>query len=91
MDLGGFDATFDALQDDTKEETQPIVTKAWPLLDDWFIKASRSARWMDLLGDYAGSEHFVIHGQHSIFAVLVFKISSDRRRFIRRCPISDHS
>ena len=28
----------------------------------WYTKASRSARWMDLLGDYAGSEPFVIDG-----------------------------
>ena len=62
MDLEGFDTNF--LQDDINEEEQPTVIDAWPLLDDWFTKASRSARWMDLLGDYAGSEPFVIHGQH---------------------------
>ena len=28
----------------------------------WYIKASRTARWMDLLGDYAGSEPFIIDG-----------------------------
>jgi hypothetical protein len=36
------------------------------LLDDrWFLKATRSARWMDLLGDYAGTEPFVIDGRSS--------------------------
>lgn len=29
----------------------------------WFINASRSARWMDLLGDYAGGEPFIIDGR----------------------------
>jgi len=36
------------------------------LLDDyWFVKVTRSARWMDLLGDYAGTEPFVIDGRSS--------------------------
>ena len=29
----------------------------------WFISATRSARWMDLLGDYAGDEPFIIDGR----------------------------
>jgi len=29
----------------------------------WFINATRSARWMDLLGDYAGDEPFIIDGR----------------------------
>lgn len=29
----------------------------------WYYQASRSARWMDLLGDYAGIEPFVIDGK----------------------------
>jgi ATP-dependent RNA helicase DDX60 len=29
----------------------------------WFINATRSARWMDLLGDYAGGEPFIIDGK----------------------------
>lgn len=29
----------------------------------WFINATRSARWMDLLGDYAGGEPFIIDGR----------------------------
>jgi hypothetical protein len=29
----------------------------------WWVKASRSARWMDLIGDYAGTEPFVLDGE----------------------------
>lgn len=32
----------------------------------WFINATRSARWMDLLGDYAGGEPFIIDGRLSL-------------------------
>lgn len=28
----------------------------------WFTPATRRARWMDLLGDYAGTELFVVSG-----------------------------
>ena len=33
----------------------------------WFINATRSARWMDLLGDYAGDEPFIIDGRLSLY------------------------
>jgi hypothetical protein len=29
----------------------------------WYSRAGRSARWMDLLGDYCGNELFVIDGK----------------------------
>ena len=28
----------------------------------WYILANKRARWMDLIGDYAGSEPFIIDG-----------------------------
>jgi hypothetical protein len=28
----------------------------------WYVPKSKHARWMDLLGDYAGSELFVMDG-----------------------------
>lgn len=38
--------------------------EALDVLDQqWFINATRSARWMDLLGDYAGDEPFIIDGK----------------------------
>ena len=30
----------------------------------WFSARTRAARWMDLIGDYAGMERFVIDGEH---------------------------
>ncbi|RDB27046.1 hypothetical protein Hypma_005061 [Hypsizygus marmoreus] len=36
----------------------------------WFRPAARRARWMDLLGDYAGSELFVIDGESLLQIVL---------------------
>lgn len=38
--------------------------------EKWYIKASRAARWMDLLGDYAGSEPFIIDGESLLQIVL---------------------
>jgi len=29
---------------------------------EWYSAVSKRARWMDLLGDYAGSERFVVDG-----------------------------
>ena len=47
----------------TKKLTDTSPGPALVLLDDtWYIKASRRARRMDLIGDYAGSEMFVIDG-----------------------------
>jgi ATP-dependent RNA helicase DDX60 len=33
----------------------------------WVINATRSARWMDLLGDYAGDEPFIIDGRLELY------------------------
>lgn len=29
----------------------------------WYTEASRKARWMDLIGDYAGNERFILDGR----------------------------
>ncbi|KAJ3508807.1 hypothetical protein NLJ89_g5555 [Agrocybe chaxingu] len=45
--------------------------KVLNLLDDvWFTNATKVARWMDLLGDYAGVEPFVIDGE-ALFQVVL--------------------
>ncbi|KAJ6541715.1 hypothetical protein B0H19DRAFT_1239495 [Mycena capillaripes] len=36
----------------------------------WFTRATRRARWMDLLGDYAGAELFIISGESLLENVL---------------------
>lgn len=31
-------------------------------LNDWYTAIAKSARWMDIIGDYAGDELFIIDG-----------------------------
>jgi hypothetical protein len=62
MDLEGFD---DALGANLPADSAGDLSFAQALdsLDrSWYIKATRSARWMDLLGDYAGTEPFLLDG-----------------------------
>ena len=61
MDLEGFD---DAIGPNNNSLQNLSFLQVLDFIDnEWYIKASRSARWMDLLGDYAGSEPFVIDGK----------------------------
>ncbi|KAG1729573.1 hypothetical protein EDB19DRAFT_1938407 [Suillus lakei] len=47
------------------------ITEALNWIDStWYAPASRNARWMDLIGDYAGAEPFVIDG-HSLLQVVL--------------------
>lgn len=61
MDLEEFD-NIDEHRD------SPVPTSVSPenvleYIDDrWYTKTNRRGRWMDLLGDYAGSESFIIDG-----------------------------
>ena len=64
MDLEEFDGLDEMTRDPTWSKTTDldpgsIIEEAD---EKWYIKASRAARWMDLLGDYAGSEPFIIDG-----------------------------
>lgn len=45
----------------------------------WFINATRSARWMDLLGDYAGGEPFIIDGMLNLYVELLQNFYRDNR------------
>ena len=36
----------------------------------WYTRASQSARWMDIIGDYAGEELFLVNGDSLLNAVL---------------------
>ncbi|KAF8155693.1 hypothetical protein B0H34DRAFT_506081 [Crassisporium funariophilum] len=70
MDLDEFDTTAQSIP----ETLLPRInspSKALAFIDrHWFIQATRSARWMDLLGDYAGRELFVIDGE-AIFQIVL--------------------
>ncbi|KAG5652595.1 hypothetical protein H0H81_004426 [Sphagnurus paluster] len=70
MDLEKFDELDQDLWQATKS-TSFTPTEALEHLDrTWYISATRRARWMDLLGDYAGSESFVIDGESVLQNVL---------------------
>jgi len=65
MDLDGFEDNFQVPKTNAKAKGSTSNTFA-SILDhldqSWFMKATRSARWMDLVGDYAGIEPFVMDG-----------------------------
>lgn len=60
------DIEFDTLvEEDVRQDASTAITARSALAyfdDSWYIKASRRTRRMDLIGDYAGNEMFVIDG-----------------------------
>jgi len=75
MDLEEFDHPVDHPGSVNFSGDQAYI-KGLKLLDDrWFVKATRSARWMDLLGDYAGTEPFVIDGWPSLSLLFSLRLS----------------
>lgn len=64
MDLENFE-TSDIISNSTSDPHDKLTAaQAVENIDkNWYYQASRSARWMDLLGDYAGVELFVIDGE----------------------------
>jgi hypothetical protein len=67
MDLENFNAIDESLSPATSLSLDTLSAKgALERIDDnWYIAANRRARWMDLLGDYAGSEPFILEGTSS--------------------------
>ena len=53
-------------QDDARDEMGAV--KALKYIDDrWYKKiAGKKARWMDLIGDYAGNERFILDGKVTV-------------------------
>ena len=69
MDLDDFDAAIAKLHlNDEEELVAPpgqglSAQKAVQYIDtEWYSLVNRRARWMDLIGDYAGSERFILDG-----------------------------
>jgi hypothetical protein len=56
----------DSSQDKAHEETMNAV-EALKCIDDRWYKtiAGKKARWMDLIGDYAGNERFILDGSET--------------------------
>jgi hypothetical protein len=65
-----FDDTVGSSQDDPalahKEKMNAV--EALKCIDDrWYkIIAGKKARWMDLIGDYAGNERFILDGNKTL-------------------------
>ncbi|KAJ7917141.1 hypothetical protein B0H13DRAFT_2231514 [Mycena leptocephala] len=72
MDLENFD-DVDRLDHPLSVEQHNSISSHQALDEvdqQWFTSATRRARWMDLLGDYAGAELFIISGESLLERVL---------------------
>ena len=58
------DNTVDSSQDNPAHEEKLDAVEALKCIDDRWYKtiAGKKARWMDLIGDYAGNERFILDG-----------------------------
>jgi len=73
MDLEEFDAIDDNLNRLPESTSTFSAKSALDHLDkEWYSNASRRARWMDLLGDYAGEETFLIDGSFCMLWIFAF-------------------
>jgi hypothetical protein len=72
MDLEEFDKFDDEIEDRSSLEAQPVsaVRELQEVDALWYVDATRRSRWMDLLGDYAGSETFIIDGIASFLSAV---------------------
>ncbi|KAH9932994.1 P-loop containing nucleoside triphosphate hydrolase protein [Fomitopsis serialis] len=69
MDLDGFEQAANATTFSLPK--LPVAKEALRYIDSqWYTLTSRRGRWMDLIGDYAGSELFVLDGEALLQEVL---------------------
>lgn len=69
-DVAFDDSVFEAVddgQDDASREKKMNAVEALKFIDDrWYKRiAGKKARWMDLIGDYAGNERFILDGSET--------------------------
>ena len=59
--------TVDSSRDDAAHEEKMNALEALKCIDDRWYKtvAGKKARWMDLIGDYAGNERFILDGSET--------------------------
>lgn len=77
MDLENFNAIDESPLLTTPTSGALSTKEALEQIDGiWYIAANRRARWMDLLGDYAGSEPFVLDGTHDSTCSLSHRLTS---------------
>ncbi|KAG1852486.1 hypothetical protein F4604DRAFT_1296933 [Suillus subluteus] len=71
MDFEEFEVDIERAIEDSEPSKSCTVIETLKWIDStWYAPASRNARWMDLVGDYAGAEPFVIDG-HSLLQVVL--------------------
>lgn len=63
MDLEDFE-NINIVDESSPQYSFDTPSEALKHLDaTWYTETSRRGRWMDLLGDYAGSEPFILDGR----------------------------
>lgn len=69
MDLDGFDDDIEHFSSHPESSSaKPSALDAVRLIDaQWYTLVNRRGRWMDLIGDYAGSEPFIVDGMSTCF------------------------
>ncbi len=71
MDLDDFEVAIaqSPLEDGPPEVSSQSAKDAVEYIDaQWYTFVNRRGRWMDLIGDYAGSEPFVVDGKLSLLS-----------------------
>jgi hypothetical protein len=69
-DVAFDDSVFEAVdgdQENASREKKMNAVEALKCIDDQWYKrvAGKKARWMDLIGDYAGNERFILDGSET--------------------------
>lgn len=78
MDLDEFEK-IDAGQINLCSDEILTTQQALKVFDNqWYALTYRSARWMDLIGDYGGNELFIIDGQFQHIGRLTTLIENTR-------------
>ena len=62
MDLDDFDRDVEVRPVSTSDKNYSAKAALDYIDGQWYTTATRAARWMDLIGDYAGNELFLIDG-----------------------------
>ncbi|KZP15484.1 P-loop containing nucleoside triphosphate hydrolase protein [Athelia psychrophila] len=71
MDLENFETADSSNKPGKSKRAKYTTAEALRHLDEeWYTQANRRARWMDIIGDYAGSERFIIDGESLLQLVL---------------------
>ena len=62
LDLDGFDLSPTVVNDAVATELGDAQSALQSIDDSWYRERNRRGRQMDLIGDYAGTEPFVLDG-----------------------------